>query len=357
MARFLGTEHNVINCTYADIGKVMPEVVWHAEKPLIRTASAPMYLLSGLVRQKNIKVVLTGEGSDEMLGGYDLFKETKIRRFWSRNPGSKMRPMLLRRLYPYIPNWTKAPAYLEAYYRAHLAEPETSYYSHIPRWETTKSVKSFFSDPVKEALREHSSIDEFQNSFPNNFSQWNYLLRAQYLEIATLLSGNLLSSQGDRVAMAHAVEGRYPFLDYRIAEFCFSLPNDLKIKGLTEKYLLKQVAKPYLPDDVGKRVKQAYRSPDSESFFHAGKLDYIDELLSSENIEKSGCFNSTTVGNLVKKCKASNSGSLSTKYHMSVTGIVSTLLVDKLFIQDDSRIKTAGEQARTAVFKTEEIVN
>src|ERR1017187_3276477 len=97
MAGFLGTEHQVVHATHADIGRVFPDVVWHTEVPLMRTAPAPMFLLSKLVRDSGFKVVLTGEGADEFLAGYDIFKEAKIRRFWAREPESKFRHLLLKR--------------------------------------------------------------------------------------------------------------------------------------------------------------------------------------------------------------------------------------------------------------------
>ena len=85
---FLGTDHRRTLCTNADVGEIFPEVIWHAEVPLLRTSPAPMYLLSRLVHENKIKVVLTGEGADEFLGGYDIFKEDKVRRFWARQPDS-----------------------------------------------------------------------------------------------------------------------------------------------------------------------------------------------------------------------------------------------------------------------------
>ena len=90
------------DCAYSDIGKKFEDVIWHTETPILRTAPTPMMLLSGLVRDNDIKVVLTGEGADEFLGGYDIFKEAKIRKFWSVNPNSTWRPRLLEKLYPYI---------------------------------------------------------------------------------------------------------------------------------------------------------------------------------------------------------------------------------------------------------------
>jgi len=117
MADFLGTDHQVIQSSYQDIGRIFPDVVWHAETPMIRTAPAPMFLLSGLVRENNFKVVLTGEGADEFLAGYNIFKEAKVRRFWARQPASNLRPLLLKRLYPYITSLTSGSgAYLKSFF-------------------------------------------------------------------------------------------------------------------------------------------------------------------------------------------------------------------------------------------------
>ena len=339
MAQFLGTEHKNVLCNYADIGKIMPDVIWHAEKPLIRTAPAPLFLLSKLVRQSNIKVVLTGEGADEILAGYDLFREAKIRRFWAKDPDSKLRPLLMRKLYSYIPNWPKTTsAFLEGFYRKHLLDTHLVSYSHLPRWDITSKITLLFSDAMKGELIEYKSIPELEDTLPGDFKRWDSLSQAQYIEINTLLSGNLLSSQGDRMMMANSVEGRFPFLDYRVIEFCAQLPPNLKLKILKEKYILKKIAGPYLPVNICQRIKQAYRAPDSASFLNSGKLDYMDDLLSADNIKQTGYFNPIAVAQLMKKCRSMESFLVSAKDNMAVVSVITTLLLDKLFIRDfDSR--------------------
>ena len=102
MAARIESEHHEIVVTRRDIAEAVPAVVAHAERPLHRTAPAPLFVLSGLVQRHGIKVVLTGEGADEMFAGYDLFREAKVRRFWARAPASRFRPLLLERLYPYL---------------------------------------------------------------------------------------------------------------------------------------------------------------------------------------------------------------------------------------------------------------
>jgi asparagine synthase (glutamine-hydrolysing) len=152
------------------------------------------------------------------------------------------------------------------------------------------------------------------------------------LEVVTFLSPYLLSSQGDRMAMAHAVEGRFPFLDYRVVEFCNNLPADLKLRGLTEKYLLKKVAQAWLPPEIWQRPKRPYRAPIQRSFFSETSHDYVRELLSPDKITTSGLFKPAAVSQLVDKIERGMR--LSETDDMALAGILSSQLVYKQFVSD-----------------------
>lgn len=331
MIDHLKTDHSTINCSYSDIGRIFPEVVWHAEKPVVRTAPAPLYLLSRLVRESGYKVVLTGEGADEILAGYDIFKELKVRRFLEKGPGSGLRPLILKRLYPYLAHSpVRSLAYAEAFFAADTSGYPGEYYSHIPRWNTTSKIKPFFSDSCKNILNGHRSTDELSALLPGSFCGYDDLSRAQYIEIKTLLSGYLLSSQGDRVAMAHSIESRYPFLDHRVMEFCAKLPPNMRMSALTEKYILKESMRDLLPDSIIRRTKQPYMAPDSKSFFNGKSFGYVEELLSEEYVRSTGYFNPELVTLLVKKCR--QSPVLGFKDNMAIVGILSTLLLHDLFV-------------------------
>jgi asparagine synthase (glutamine-hydrolysing) len=102
MVSFLNVNHSEMRAANSKIGTAFPAVLWHCEKPLLRTAPAPLFLLSKLVHKSGYKVVLTGEGADEVFGGYNIFRESKARRFWARYPDSQNRPELIGKLYPYI---------------------------------------------------------------------------------------------------------------------------------------------------------------------------------------------------------------------------------------------------------------
>ncbi len=332
MARFLGTDHQVVYATHADIGRVFPEVIWHTETPIMRTAPAPMFLLSKLVRDRRFKVVLTGEGADEMLAGYDIFKEAKVRRFWARQPESRRRPQLLKRLYPDIDFSRSSTAFLAAFFRQDLTRVEAPDYSHAVRWRNNRRTRRFFADGLLDALAGHVAGGVHAIPCPPAFMSWGPLERAQYLESAIFLSQYLLSSQGDRVGMAHSIEGRFPFLDCRVVEFCSRLPAQLKLRGLTEKYLLKRAAREWLPPDIWQRPKRPYRAPIHRSFFNDATCEYVRELLSPEQLRATGWFKPAAVAQLVHKIERGLP--IGETDDMALAGILSSQLIHRQFMAD-----------------------
>ena len=330
MAEYLGTDHQVVICTHADIGRVFPEVIWHTETPTVRTAPAPMFLLSQLVHDHNFKVVMTGEGADELLGGYDIFKEMVIRRFWAKDPDSTIRPLLLKRLYPEIGQLNSASgAFLMAFFKRGLTPTDDTFYSHAIRWNNTARLQRFMLDP--DVASKH--LEEELVPIPHGFETWSHFGQAQYLEMVTFLAPYLLSSQGDRVAMGHSVEGRFPFLDYRMVEFCGRLPAKYKMRGMREKWLLRQVGRKLLPPEIWTRRKRPYRAPIQRSFFGIdGTTAYAQELLSERAIQEARLFNPQAVAQLVRK--AVSGAQLSEMDDMAVAGILSTQLVHQQFVKD-----------------------
>jgi asparagine synthase (glutamine-hydrolysing) len=332
MAAYLGTDHHVVQATHADIGNAFPDVIWHTEVPIMRTSPVPMFLLSKLVRDQKFKVVLTGEGADEFLGGYDIFKEAKVRRFWAQNPDSKWRSALLKRLYPDIDLNAAGSSYLAAFFGAGLKETSAPDYSHAIRWRNNRRTCRFFSKDFGAAIAEQKKRENGSPEYPAGFASWGDLEQAQYLEISIFLSQYLLASQGDRVAMAHSVEGRYPFLDVRVMEFCNRLPSRLKLRGLTDKYLLRQLASEYLPKQIWQRRKRPYRAPIHRSFFNEATPDYVRELLSESSVNASGIFNPMAVRQLVAKLEAGKA--VGETDDMALVGILSTLLVQRRFVSN-----------------------
>ncbi len=361
MALTLESRHEELSVSAADIARAFPDVVYHAESPLLRTAPVPLYLLSEAVRSAGIKAVLTGEGADEFLGGYDLFKEAKIREFWSRDLSSKVRPLLFDRLYPYL---ARSPQHARGmaleFWRQGIETLTSPSFSHGPRWNSTSKLRRFFSRPLLERIVAKTEPGFFDD-LPADFARWDVLARAQYLEITTLLSGYLLSSQGDRMLMAHSVEGRFPFLDIDVMEFGNSLAPTYKMPGLNEKAVLRHMAKGLVPAVILERKKQPYRAPDAACFFGPNAPTYVEELFDEVSLNKSGLFDPLAVRMLVNKC-ASVAGNghqpLSNSDNMAVVGILSTMMLQKQFtegagLSKNSRLTPVSNSPPTPLLQRE----
>ncbi|MEA3463408.1 MAG: asparagine synthase (glutamine-hydrolyzing), partial [Bacteroidota bacterium] len=301
VSKQLDTRHNSICCSDTDIADNFAQVLWHTEIPLLRTGAVPMFLLSGLVNDHGIKVVITGEGADEFLGGYNIFKEAIIREFWSKEPSSQIRPLLLQKLYPYLAQFQgRNSAMLRLFFGYCLEDSDSPVYSHLIRWNNSKHIREHIR---KDFLNGSASdpVDAFVSTLPEGFGELDLLSRAQWLESTLFMSGYLLSSQGDRMGMAHSVEGRYPFLDHRVIEFASKLPWNHKIRGLNEKYLMKKLMDGRLPEQVVHRPKQAYRAPVASSLTSGKAPEYLREALSPDMISKFGIFNTASVEKLLRK--------------------------------------------------------
>lgn len=332
VSRALGTDHHVVECTSRDVCEAFPEVVWHAETPLLRTAPVPLFLLSALVRRHGIKVVLTGEGADEFFAGYDIFKETLVRRFWARNPDSSLRPQLLRRLYATVPELGRSPqAYLQAFFGRGLRDVENPFYSHLLRWGSTSRLKRLFSPDVRHALSSYDSTPELHALLCPEFRSWDALSKAQYLEIATFLTPYLLSSQGERMAMSHSVEGRFPFLDHRVAELAGTVPPSQRMVGLQEKHFLKQAVAGLVPEAILSRPKQPYLAPASAAFRTGGADGYVSDLLAPGAVREAGLFDPVGVSQLRTKCLSGDRTGAADD--MALTGVLSAQLWHAGFIR------------------------
>jgi asparagine synthase (glutamine-hydrolysing) len=334
MVRELGTDHVELPVSRAEIAAAFPEVIRHVERPILRTAPAPMLLLARRVREAGIKVVLTGEGADEVLAGYDLFREARIRRFWAREPGSERRPRLLDRLYPYL---ARSPAHARAMARAFFAQgldrPHAPEFAHGPRWRAAAALQRLLAPDVRAAAAEAGDpVERLTQALPAAFGSWDPLARDQYLEIRTLLSGYLLASQGDRVAMASSVEGRFPFLDAEVVELASALPPDHKLRVLDEKHVLKRAAADLVPQGILRRAKQPYRAPGAAAFCGDHAPAWIAEQLDPAAIRAAGVFDPDAVARLWAKCRAGGEAALSNADDMALTGVLSTQLLHRELI-------------------------
>lgn len=331
MADVLGTRHQDVVVRPSDIVDVFPQVIRSTETPIVRAAPAPMYLLSKLVSESGFKVVVTGEGADETLAGYDIFRESRVRHFLARDPESATRAGALELLYPWMERSpSRAPAFARSFFGRNFDVRDPAV-SHRPRWDSTSAIKMMLSADMRDRVVTGSDVG---STMPPECAEWDPLSRAQWLEMTTLLPGYILSSQGDRMLMANSVEGRFPFLDRDVIELANRLPARHKLFGLDEKHLLKRAFADVVPPEILRRPKQPYRAPDAASFFADDRPAWFDEITSARAVVDAGVFDPKLVAALFAKCARSAGAHMSNTDNMRVLAIVSTQLTHECFIAD-----------------------
>ena len=250
---------------------------------------------------------------------------------------SACRPHLLKKLYPYIFNTQSGQpnAFLFGFFKKGLQEVDSPGYSHLVRWQNTHQLKNFFTrDTAAFGDDPEAFVERISKQLPRQFSGWSALSKAQYLESTLFLSNYLLSSQGDRMAMANSIEGRFPFLDHRVVELASKMPAKLRLNGLNEKFILKQIARGQVPDELVDRAKQPYRAPISRCFMCAEPPEYVPEMLSQEALKAAGYFDPIKVQRLTHKCRQQDGRLVSERENMALVAILSTQLLDHHFIRE-----------------------
>lgn len=285
LANSLGLNTHYVRVKDEHILQHLGATVWHAETPLTRTAPIPMYILSRLVREKNYKTVLSGEGADELLVGYPVFQK-------------------------------RQPSVIAKYHRSQLTLSLLLGYTRL-RATIEDELIGLTSGKNEETLE-----------------------IAQRVEVSTKLSRYLLSTQGDRMAMAHGVEVRYPFLDEDFVTFVCSLPEQMLLSHGRGKVLLREAMMEKLPPVLTNRAKKGYLAPDA-ALLRAFRRHHVllDDLLSPKNIQTTGMYENARVRDILNVVKqAPGVSMLNESIVTAFTFLVTMQLFHRLFIQNKSDV-------------------
>ncbi len=280
MADHVGSIHHEMRFDWPEISDDFGKMILHAESPLRESYDTCSIALSRSVREAGMKVVLVGEGADELFAGYFGYKFDR------------------QRLEQGGDNSFDPEAMLEAELREELWGDDSFIYE--------KNLFEFHG--VREALYSNRVLQQFQdfNSVREGIVDKSKLLkrhpvhRRSYVDLKLRLASHLLSDHGDRAAFANSVEARYPFLDINLMKFVQEIPPELKLKGLTEKYLLKRLGERYVPAPIRDRQKFGFVAPGSPYLLRQ-QLPWVRDLLSRETIIQEGYFNPDTVERLVER--------------------------------------------------------
>ncbi|WP_406012012.1 asparagine synthase (glutamine-hydrolyzing) [Streptomyces sp. NBC_00984] len=346
VAEHLGTRHSSVAISGTDITDNFRSAVYHAEVPTFRTSFVPMFLLSRHVRDAGIKTILSGEGSDEAFLGYSLFRETLLRRQWNELPDDERRTRLAG-LHPELAHFGPAhQAHLLGLYQQFSVERLPGLFSHEMRYQNGLFAARLLPDgrePFGDLLALVAGTP--------GYAQMSAVHKAQWLEYKTLLAGFLLSTQGERAALAHGVENRCPFLDPAVVRAAASV-NLRYDDGQVEKALLKKAFRAELPEWTTRRPKQPYRAPGSTAF-KENRPDYLELLLSDHELAELGFVDQRFARRLVNKVMASPVEEISTKEDHAFLYLLTTAVLHRQFVRGDGsrpgRPSTAALNLRVTV--------
>ncbi len=324
-ARVLGSKLTVVTMDRARIANAFPELVVAAEGPVLDTSCATLMRLAGEVHNQGYKVALTGEGADEALAGYVWFKSQKVRNRIADRVGGWL-PSMGRSLALAAVGGGKAR-------RPPLMGMKGVRPAQQDLYELLMQVRPvLYSRQMQGDLSDHNPFDDLDLT-NDRIARWHPLNRSLYIGYKVMLAGLLMVSKGDRIAMHNSVETRYPFLDDDVIRFCSEISPDYKLHGLTEKWILRQVAARTLPPQIANRPKTMFRASLSGTFLGPHRPAWVDQLLSPESLKASGYFDPESVARQVWWQRSiPRITARRFVYDLGLTSVVSTQLWHHLFM-------------------------
>jgi asparagine synthase (glutamine-hydrolysing) len=322
-AGYLGSPLTTVNVTEADIINSYPQLIAAAEGPVMDTSCVGTLLLAAANRRAGNIVALTGEGADEGLAGYIWFR-------WHRAQ------LVLNRFGWPIDRSVRhiAMSWLIGGGRSH----QPSFYgtgglrtAQQFAWELiAQSRERLYSPGLWERLGGYSAYDDLP--VPERMKKWHSLNQSLYLAYKVMLPGMLLAAKGDRATRQAATEGRYPFLDERVVDFCAGLPPRFKLRWLTDKWLLRRVAANVLPAPIANRKKTMFRANMGKAFVRADRPRWVDQLLSPESLRATGYFEPAAV-RLAEEAQRNKPRKSLYRFSMDMglVGVISTQLWHHLY--------------------------
>lgn len=303
MAAHIQSPHTPIPFDSEEVQRGLKKAVYHSETPLKETYNSCSLSLSARVRESQLKVILSGEGADEFFGGYFGYRFDVQRMQQGQANAVKRVEDILE----------------EEIRKKQWGDPEFFYEKN--EYEFAETKKAIYSDRVNSIYNEfnylnHLDIDKekLRNRHPFN--------KRSYLDFKLRLADHLISDHCDRVSYANSIEGRYPFLDIDVINFARLIPHDLKLRNMEEKYILKKIARKYVPREIYERQKYGWVAPGSPELLRAN-IEWVNDLLSYEHIRQQGYFNPHAVEAL-KKMYSKNNFKLHTSYESDLLIVVLT---------------------------------
>lgn len=281
---------------------ILKQCLYALEQPQRMAVDIPHFLLSDFVQKQQYKVVYTGDGADEILAGYDCYRQDAIRTNGNLQTSEKAREAF------YFSEYGEyfASSFLNMLLQNHHLDAQKQvvdrfgcYPSWYDFWQIlNNSTDYLFADTSTED--EDSQMDSLLHKLKPAIENRHPLNQSLYLETKMRLPGWILW-KSDRLSMSHGVEARVPFMDHPLVELCAKLPPQLKLNNMDEKFILKQIMAPHLPDIPGNYKKRGFYTPIREWLFSEQHLEELEKYLSIQKLEESDIFEPNAVRALLNE--------------------------------------------------------
>lgn len=280
VARRFQTDHHEYILSEQAFLETLPQIIWHQDEPLRHHASVPLYLLS-MYAKNDVTVILSGEGADEIFLGYRNYRLAQIQTYLNRIYQRALPEALWEKVALLGPKLTKRKIGSKVMRRLSLgpASVALAYGSPIPGVMLESALEGQWYDQVNQ--------DYFEQLFENAPAS-GFLNRFAYADLKTHLVSLLMKQ--DKMSMGAAIETRVPFLDHELVEFAFSLPETMKVRGQTGKYLIKQLAEHKLPKELIYRRKMGFPVPLAKWLRRGQFKQYLVDVLLDPGTMRRGVF-------------------------------------------------------------------
>src|SRR5262245_35437731 len=287
VAEIFGTEHHEL-VLRPDVVDLAEDLAWFLDEPFGDTSAIPTYMVSKLAAQ-HVTVVLTGDGGDELFGGYDKYVADHHEQRLERIPRSLRRA--LGSIGHRLPDGTKGKRFLE-----HLALDGPRRYLDASTLFRGDQLRNLFQDEAYAQIAAHDPWADALDCLARR--EHDGLSALQYCDLNTYLPLDILTKV-DRMAMAHSLEARPPLLDHKLVEFAATIPSRFRIRNGSTKYLFKQAVRGLLPDDIIDRRKHGFAIPLSH-WFRGELAGFARDLLCSDRSRQRGIFNTAYIERLIR---------------------------------------------------------
>ncbi len=278
VANYLNLDHKSHLFLYSDISSRLPQAIYHSECALKETYNTASLALSESVKESNLKVVLTGEGADELFAGYVGYRFDVIRKINGLSEESN-KPE-------------------EKYFRKKIWGDGDFFYEKN-KHHFRKVKQSVFSKKISDKYEEFDCYNHFIVNSKRIVNR-DVIHQRSYSDFKLRLVDHLVTDHGDKMALANSVEARYPFLDKDLVNFACTIPPTLKLNNFEEKYIVKKIAKGQIPEEIVTREKFGFVAPGSP-YLLKRNIEYINDILSYDTIKKQGYFNADEVEKMKKE--------------------------------------------------------